>query len=192
MNFSCFLHLLKSEAETTCDMKRNKKNIHQTYSKVRNLQLVVPTMKIILCIIVDVWLFQILAVISTGIRNVGHVRLSSVNRTIYLGANAPNMLQELMVSYRFVPGHQTVNLSRFPFANWMSFSNHSDHLRRQNIPLEVMHIIVFQIFQMTQLNTLDLRGLSSYNHCKSRDNQSTNQIVISQSTESDSRYSINH
>ena len=100
-------------------------------------------------------------------------RLSCVNRAVYLGCNSPNMTRDLSVHYRSPTDLRSMNLSKFPFANWLRLDVKETSFI---ISTERMNIIASQIARMPRLNSLNLWDMGSSEFIKIIANyESTNQ-----------------
>ena len=113
-------------------------------------------------------------------------RLSCVNRAVYLGCNSPNMLRDLFVNYRSPTDHrsptdiQSLQLSKFPFANWLKLDAEHNKHHQSVLSIESMNIIASQIAKMPRLNSLNLLNIGSSEFIQIIANhESTNQRIKS-------------
>ena len=107
-------------------------------------------------------------------------RLSCVNRAVYLGCNSPLMLSDLFVDYQSSSDHQLLNLSKFPFANWLGLNVARKKGNQSVLSTERMHIIASQIAKMPRLRALNLWGIESSEFIQIIANhEATNQRITS-------------
>ena len=107
-------------------------------------------------------------------------RLSCVNRAVYLGCNSPNMIRDLIVNYRSSTDNQLLNLSKFPFANWLKLKVAPKKDNQSVLFTESMNIIASQISKMPRLTALNLCDIRSSEFIKIiASHASTNQRIQS-------------